>query len=523
MKFMKTAAVLAAAVLAVSYFPIKNHFTNAETTDDEAEIIDAMITGYEGDADDPQTFRVITADTQPSQPVARSGGQKASALTHNEKFSDCVMMDGIDVSKHNIVNKGPIDWNAVKADGIDFAIARIGYRGYDGGKISADGYFDENVQGALNAGLDVGAYFFTQAITVQEAIEEANYCISCLKPYNIKLPVYFDVEKTENAGANGRLNRSGLSIAQRTAIAEAFCETIEAAGYDAGIYSSKNYYLTYLDPDYLSTKYHMWLANYASVTYYKGDYHIWQYSDGGTVNGITGNVDMNVLYSKKVDFAETSLIIESPDTPVQPTVTGEGVLSFSSSDPSVATVDASGTITGISSGTSVITVTSDNGSVDTLTVTVDFPTYTGLKYNGMIFNSVGESTIVCRGEMMLTTSDVSVVSVAEDGSATAVGKGRATLTAEDADGNVYTCNVLVSDSEPISGDCNLDGVINAIDAVYILDLASQLGLDGAETNFSDAYLNLYDFNGDGIINSLDASDVLVKSAYAGVGIDYQVK
>ncbi|MBR4320726.1 MAG: hypothetical protein IKP69_11910 [Oscillospiraceae bacterium] len=180
-------------------------------------------------------------------------------------------------------------------------------------------------------------------------------------------------------------------------------------------------------------------------------------------------------------------------------------------------------ITGISSGTSIITVTSDNGSVDTLTVTVDFPTYTGLKYNGMVFNSIGERAIVCRGEMMLTTSDVSVISVAEDGSATAVGTGRATLTAEDNDGNVYTCNVLVSDSNPVSGDCNLDGVINAIDAVYILDLASQLGVGNDELNFSDNYLNLYDFNGDGAINSLDASDVLIKSAYAGVGIDYQVK
>ncbi len=522
MKFMKTAAVLAAAVLAVSYFPIKNHFTSAETTEDEAEIVDAMITGYEGNADDPQTFRVITAETKASQPVARSGGQKASALTHNSKFSDCVMMDGIDVSKYNW-GKGNIDWNAVKADGIDFAIARVGYRGYDGGQIAPDGYLDENIQGALDAGLDVGAYFFTQAITVQEAIDEANYCISRLKDYNIKLPIYFDVEKTEGNGVNGRLNTSGLSIAKRTAIAEAFCQTIVDAGYEAGIYSSKSYFLTYLDPDYLSSKYKIWLAHYIDETNYKGDYHMWQYTSSGTVNGIVGNVDMNVLYSRKVDFAESSVIIESPDVPVQPTVTGEGALSFSSSDTSVATVDASGVITGISSGTSIITVTSDNGSVDTLTVTVDFPTYTGLKYNGMVFNSIGERAIVCRGEMMLTTSDVSVISVAEDGSATAVGTGRATLTAEDNDGNVYTCNVLVSDSNPVSGDCNLDGVINAIDAVYILDLASQLGVGNDELNFSDNYLNLYDFNGDGAINSLDASDVLIKSAYAGVGIDYQVK
>ena len=152
------------------------------------------------------------------------------------------------------------------------------------------------MQGAIDAGINVGAYFYTQAITVQEAVEEAKYCIKQLQDYNLTMPVYFDVEATEGNGKNGRLNTSGLSIKQRTAIAEAFCETIEEAGYDAGIYSCKSYFLTYLDPDYLATKYEIWLANYASQTSYSGDYHMWQYTSSGSVPGISGRVDMNVSY-----------------------------------------------------------------------------------------------------------------------------------------------------------------------------------------------------------------------------------
>ena len=132
MKFVKTAAILAAAVLAVQYLPnlVKStSFVDAETTSNEAQVVDAIITGYEGNADDPQSFRVITS----SEPVS-SSVSSANALVHNSKFDSYAKIDGIDVSYYN----GNIDWNTVAADGIDFAIVRIGYRGYDGGLLVTD-------------------------------------------------------------------------------------------------------------------------------------------------------------------------------------------------------------------------------------------------------------------------------------------------------------------------------------------------------------------------------------------------
>ena len=514
MKFVKKAAVLAAALIAVQYLPgfVTNHFAEAETANtQDAEIVDAMITGYEGDADDPETFKVITAAQAASQQV--SADSKSDGLVHNSKFDNYARVDGVDVSKYN----GDINWNAVKADGIDFAIVRIGYRGYDGGKIVTDGYFHQNMKNATAAGVKVGAYFFTQAITVQEAIEEAKHCVACVEGYDVKMPIYFDVEPTEGNGVNGRLNTSGLSIKQRTAIAEAFCQTVQDAGYEAGIYSSKSYFLNYLDPDDLSTKFKIWLANYTTQTTYAGDYQMWQYSSTGTVEGISGNVDMNVFYSQKADFTDASVTITDASVPVKPAVTGDGNLTFESSDPSVATVDGAGNISGVSSGTSIVTVFSDNGSRDTITVTVDFPPATVLNYTGMLFSKIGESEVISPSGVQLTSSDSGVVSVSEDGTIVATGCGTAAITASDGNGNTAVCNILVTDSEPLSGDCNLDGIVNAVDAVYILNLASVLGVEGDEMQFSDSYMNLYDFNNDGNVDSFDASDVLITSAYAGVG------
>lgn len=510
MKFVKTAAVLSAALLAFQYLPevVQYHPTSAETND--PEIVDALITGYEGDADDPETFKVITS----SQPTSKAA--TSSSLIHNSKFNDCVRVDGIDVSVHN----GAIDWKSVKADGIDYAIIRIGYRGYDIGVIQTDTRFKQNIQGAIDAGVKVGCYFYTQAITTQEAIEEAKHCIECVKGYNLSMPIYFDVEKTEGAGVNGRLNRASLSIKQRTDIVEAFCRTIQDAGYEAGVYSSKSYFLDYLDPDYLSTKYKIWLAHYTTQTSYKGDYQLWQYSASGYVKGISGHVDLDVLYSKKANFTQDSIKIEEPNTFVKPEVTGDGVLTFTSADSSIAAVDASGNISGISPGTTTVTVSSDNGSTDTITVNVDFPPEMLLKYTGMVFNQIGESEFISHSGVKLTSSDSSVVSVSEDGKAVAVGVGSATITADDGQGNTAKCTILVANSDLSSGDCNLDGVVNAIDAVYILQLSAELATAEEDQQFSDAFMKLYDFNGDGAINSVDASAVLVRSTYAGIGYYY---
>lgn len=130
---------------------------------------------------------------------------------------------GIDVSKH----QGNIDWNKVAADGVEFAFIRVGLRGYGTeGKLVEDDTFEQNVKGALQAGIKVGVYFYSQAITDEELLEEANLVLEKVKPYNIELPIVFDVEKV--SGGKGRAN--DLSVEERTRLTALFCQTIQDAG-----------------------------------------------------------------------------------------------------------------------------------------------------------------------------------------------------------------------------------------------------------------------------------------------------
>ena len=141
---------------------------------------------------------------------------------------------GIDVSKF----QGTIDWNAVAADGITFAIIRCGYRGYGSGALVEDATFRRNIQGATAAGIQVGVYFYSQAIDEAEAVEEASMVLSLVQGYSLPYGVYFDTEKV--AGDTGRAD--GISAAQRTANAVAFCETIRNAGYTPGVYSYASWF-----------------------------------------------------------------------------------------------------------------------------------------------------------------------------------------------------------------------------------------------------------------------------------------
>lgn len=192
---------------------------------------------------------------------------------------------GIDVSKY----QGNIDWNAVAADGITFAIIRVGYRGYGSGALVEDSTFRRNIQGATAAGLKVGVYFYSQAINEAEAVEEASMVLSLCSGYSLPLGVYYDTEKV--AGDTGRAD--GISAAQRTACAVAFCETIRNAGYSAGVYSYASWFYNSLNYANIS-KYRIWIAQYRDSLDFKYRYDIWQYTSTGKVNGVPGNVDMNV-------------------------------------------------------------------------------------------------------------------------------------------------------------------------------------------------------------------------------------
>ncbi|MCM1090784.1 MAG: glycoside hydrolase family 25 protein [Butyrivibrio sp.] len=193
---------------------------------------------------------------------------------------------GIDVSKWN----GEIDWDRAKNAGVEFAIVRAGYRGSVTGSLVQDIYFDANMKGTAAAGVPVGIYFFTQAVNEVEAVEEASAVLTWVREYNITYPIFID---TEGAGGNGRAD--ALDADTRTQVCEAFCRTIENAGYQAGVYASRNWYNHNLHTEKLEN-YYIWLAEYRSIPLYQGYYRMWQYSSKGRIDGIEGNVDMNVMY-----------------------------------------------------------------------------------------------------------------------------------------------------------------------------------------------------------------------------------
>ena len=191
-----------------------------------------------------------------------------------------------DVSKWN----QEIDWEAVKEEGVEFAIIRCGYRGASSGALVIDPRYEENIQGAIDAGIPVGVYFFTQALDEVEAVEEASMVIRLIEAYDVDYPVFLD---SESAGGNGRAD--GLTATERTAAHKAFLETVSAAGYETGVYASRNWLYDRINMTDLS-EYKTWLAEYAEVPAYEGYYDMWQYTSKGKVNGISTNVDLNLCY-----------------------------------------------------------------------------------------------------------------------------------------------------------------------------------------------------------------------------------
>ena len=191
---------------------------------------------------------------------------------------------GIDVSKWNKT----IDWEKVKESGIRFVIIRCGYRGSKTGVLVEDPYFRQNIQGAKDAGLKVGVYFFTQAINQAEAVEEASMVLSLTEGYELDYPIFIDTE-----GSGGRAD--SLDAITRTAVCQAFCETIEQAGGEAGVYASRNWYYNNVDDDALA-EYTIWVAEYREEPLYTGRYDIWQYTSSGRIDGIEGRVDLNLSY-----------------------------------------------------------------------------------------------------------------------------------------------------------------------------------------------------------------------------------
>ena len=230
--------------------------------------------------------------------------------THNTKFDTFNKVVGIDVSMHNKT----VDFNKVKADGIDFVYVRVGYTGYTKKKLSLnyDPYYQENITNALAAGLQVGVYWYSQALNEEEALQEANMLLNVIGSYNITLPVVYDYEFA-GVGDDGRLDSANLSKAQMTANSLAFLNRVSQMGYTPCLYANYSFLKNRVNASQISSIAKIWLAHYNTSTDYPGDYEYWQYTSDGRVNGISGRVDMNVWYQ--------GAQVTVPTVPVTPNVT----------------------------------------------------------------------------------------------------------------------------------------------------------------------------------------------------------
>lgn len=189
----------------------------------------------------------------------------------------------IDVSTYN----GDIDWKAVKAAGIDYAIIRVGYRGYETARLVKDKRFDQNMRDANAADVKVGAYIVTQAVNTAEAVEEASFIISACSGYNISLPLAIDVELSGNGSGRGNF----ISRDERTAVINAFAQTVANSGYQPLLYANKDWMLNWINAGDVNCP--VWLAQYYKECTYGGSYCMWQFTDGGSIDGISGSVDVS--------------------------------------------------------------------------------------------------------------------------------------------------------------------------------------------------------------------------------------
>ena len=229
---------------------------------------------------------------------------------------------GADFSKH----QGTIDWASVKQSGVEFVILRAAVRGYgSSGNLMTDSQIAANIEGALSQNIDVGIYVFSQAVTTEEAVEEAERALDIIKGYDIKLPIYFD---SEYSGAPNRTGRAdGLTKAERTSLAIAFCETVRNAGYKPGVYASKSFLYNNLGyVAFQSRGYEIWLAHYiSSVTDFKYPYNIWQYTSKGSIGGVQSEyADLDIAY---YDYANDSDMSERGKN-VMVTASSDDFLSF---------------------------------------------------------------------------------------------------------------------------------------------------------------------------------------------------
>ena len=263
-------------------------------------VLRSLLPAAQRQEEDPHAGQVYVNDganmvwLTPRDGVAASPLRRWQFVTLNERpyyqGSDFTARRGIDLS----VFQGDVDWEKVAADDIEFAIVRLGYRGYGKGALQPDERFSSYINGAQAAGVDVGVYFFSQALTAEEGRQEAEYVLEQLSGRALELPIYFDWEPI--TAEDSRTN--GYDYANLTDSAVAFCETIEAAGYEAGVYINRQQGYYHYDLSCLAD-YSLWVADYNSYPDFYYRFDVWQYSSAGAVDGINIQVDENLMFMKK--------------------------------------------------------------------------------------------------------------------------------------------------------------------------------------------------------------------------------
>lgn len=208
-------------------------------------------------------------------------------VMHYYEEGDEISHKGIDVSRY----QEKIDWKKVAEDEVEYAFIRLGIRGYTEGEIMEDETFQDNIRGALKNDIDVGVYFFTQAMSVEEAEEEAEFVLESIAPYQVKYPVVIDVEAVTSTKARS----NDLTSAERTEYCIAFCDKIREAGYTPMIYGNLKTFMLLLNIEELED-YDKWFAYYDEEYYFPYDFKIWQYTNKGSVSGIKGDVDLNISF-----------------------------------------------------------------------------------------------------------------------------------------------------------------------------------------------------------------------------------
>lgn len=272
-----------------------------ESLPEEAEETPRLYNGYEADYEDPQFLKLLETGFFEDTGIAPIAEARVS---HNSRFQNYTTHFGVDISKWNTISS----WSTL-AKSVDFVLIRCGNRTTSGGTLSKDPKFDEYMKAAQKAGLNVGVYIYSQAITEQEAREEAEFALELCEGYDFKLPIVIDYEYY-NFG--GRLYDAHLSNAERTNICRTFCEVIEAAGRPAMIYANLSMLTDDMDGESLAEAgYDIWMAHWVSSTNYGGTYTYWQYTDSAYVSGISGKVDANYWY--ELPEATISKAVSSTD------------------------------------------------------------------------------------------------------------------------------------------------------------------------------------------------------------------